>query len=169
MSLPFEALVRALLLAVVWWAVSEGSAGAWTVGLPVVALAAAASLALAPDPLPRPRLLPLLAFLPFFVRRSIAGGVDVARRAFDPALPLAPALVRVPVEGMGPAERIAFALVVSLLPGTLSARLEGDRLRVHVLDEGLPVQAELLELEARLAPVFGRAAALPQAGRGQAG
>jgi multicomponent Na+:H+ antiporter subunit E len=151
-----EGLVRGLALALVWHALTDGSASSWAIGAPVVLAAAAASLALAPQPFPRLRLLPLLAFVPFFVVQSVRGGADVAWRALRPAMPLSPAFTTFSLTPMSPGERIAFALIVSLLPGTLSARLEADELRVHVLDEGLSNDRSLARLSARLAPVFGR-------------
>lgn len=157
-SLPRGGVVlfRTVALALVWYAVSGGSASSWTIGGPVVLAAATASLVLAPEPLPRPRLIPLLAFLPYFAVQSIKGGADVAVRALRPSMPLAPGFVTFPLAAMSPAERVAFALIVSLLPGTLSARLEDQELRVHVLDQRLPIDRALAALAARLGPVFGR-------------
>jgi multicomponent Na+:H+ antiporter subunit E len=155
-SLAGEALVRALALALVWYALTDGVPSSWAIGVPVVLIAALASLGLAPEPLPRLRLIPLLAFVPFFIVQSVRGGADVAWRALRPAMPLAPGFTTFPLTAMAPAERIAFALIVSLLPGTLSARLEADELRVHVLDARLPIEESLARLSDRLARVFGR-------------
>lgn len=155
-ALAGEALARAVALALVWYALTDGVASSWAIGAPVVLAATAASLALAPQPFPRLRLLPLLAFVPFFVVQSVRGGADVAWRALRPAMPLAPGFTTFPLATMAPAERIAFALIVSLLPGTLSARLEADELRVHVLDARMPIEESLARLSARLGPVFGR-------------
>ena len=157
-SFAGEVLARALALALVWYALTDGAASSWAIGAPVVLAAAAASLALAPEPVPRLRLLPLLAFLPFFVAQSVRGGADVAARALRPGVvPLEPGFTTFSVTPLGAAERVVFALLVSLLPGTLSARLEGDQLRVHVLDQRLPIERSLALLAHRLTPVFGRA------------
>jgi multicomponent Na+:H+ antiporter subunit E len=59
--------------------------------------------------------------------------------------------------GEGP--RVLLALVVSLLPGTLAVRLEGDRLTLHALDVGSPVQSELRRIEDAIARLFGAGAA----------
>ena len=46
------------------------------------------------------------------------------------------------------------ANVVSLLPGTLSADIDGDGLVVHALDGRLPVTEQLAVLESRVADLF---------------
>ena len=146
------ALRRTLVLAVLWWAIAGEPA--WTFGVPAVALAAGASLWLAPQRTPF-RLLPALGFVAFFLWYSLRAGFDVARRALAPSLPLAPGVVehrmRLPA-GLG---RVIFVNTVSLVPGTLSAELAGERLHVHALDTRLPVEAQLRNLEARIAAIFG--------------
>lgn len=155
-GLARKALARGLAFAAIWWVLSEGEATSWSIGIIAVALATAASLALVPGPLPRLRILPLLRFIPFFIARSVQGGIDVARRAFQPVPALAPAFTSYSVAGMGTAERAVFAMICGLFPGTLSARLDGEMLQLHVLDETMPVMDEFAEAEARLAPIFGR-------------
>jgi multicomponent Na+:H+ antiporter subunit E len=44
------------------------------------------------------------------------------------------------------------------MPGTVGVRLAGDQLRVHVLDERLPVAAEAAALETHIARMFGSTA-----------
>jgi multicomponent Na+:H+ antiporter subunit E len=145
--------VRALLFAVLWWVLAGGAA--WGFGAPVVAAAVGVSLAL--QPVRRVWLRPwgLLRFAGYFLMRSPRAGLDVARRAFAPGLPLAPALLdfrlRLPE---GPA-RTLLVNTMSLLPGTLSAGIEGNRLRLHVLDTQLPVEQELREVETHIAAMFG--------------
>jgi multicomponent Na+:H+ antiporter subunit E len=151
-----KALTRALVFAGLWWLLSEGEATSWGIGVIAIGLATAASLALVPGALPRLRILPLLRFIPFFIARSVQGGIDVTRRAFQPVPTLAPGFKSYPVADMGAFERALFAMICGLFPGTLSARLDGETVRLHVLDETMPVMEEFVELEARLAPIFGR-------------
>lgn len=148
--------MRALVFAAAWWVLSEGQVTSWGIGAIAVALATAASLMLLPGALPRLKILPLLRFIPFFIARSVQGGIDVTRRAFQPVPTLAPAFVSYSVAQMGTAERVVFAMICGLIPGTLSARLDGETLRFHVLDEAMPVMKEFANVEARLAPIFGR-------------
>jgi multicomponent Na+:H+ antiporter subunit E len=150
-----DALLRTAVLAVVWWAISEGDPEAFAVGVPAIALAVAASLALRPGGGQRPRLLGLVRFVPYFVGQSFMGGLDVTRRALTSPPDLDPDIVDYAVGLSGETPRVTFVNVVSLLPGTLSTRLEDDVLRVHVLDRRLPVRDQLRRLEARIADLYG--------------
>lgn len=120
----------------------------------MVVLATGAALALR-NPLAL-RIAPLAAlkFSVFFAHHSFRGAWDVTKRAFHPRLPLNPGLVsyslRLPE---GPAQ-IFLVNVTSLLPGTLSADLEGRDLLLHVLDASPAVLEEMRILENHIAAVF---------------
>jgi multicomponent Na+:H+ antiporter subunit E len=51
---------------------------------------------------------------------------------------------------------VLFVNVISLMPGTLSTRLEGGIVRVHALDRGLPIARQLARLEQRIAAIYGQ-------------
>jgi len=51
--------------------------------------------------------------------------------------------------------RLLLSAMVGLLPGTLASRVDADEMRVHVLDERLPWQATVAELERRLERLLG--------------
>jgi len=138
-----------------WWALTDGDTGTWWFGLPLAVIAALLSIRLLPAKGRLWSLKGLLRFIPFFLYQSLHGGLDVAVRALRPRLPIAPALIHYSVRLPEGAARIFFADVISLLPGTLSAELDDVRLRVHVLDEGLPVTQKLSALEDRVAELFG--------------
>lgn len=145
---------RLVLFAGLWWAFADGSVANPGLAGVVVLGAAAASLRLT-----RPsawRLAPagLLRFVLFFLGRSMMAGVDVARRAVDPRLPIAPGVLSYRTALPAGAPRACFAAVVSLLPGTLSVGLVADRLEVHALDVRDDVRAHLEALERRIAAIF---------------
>lgn len=141
-----------------WLVFSGGDAGAWPPGLLAAGAATWTSLRLLP-PSPgriKPAALPGLVLR--FSKQSLLGGMDVAWRALSPRLPLDPGFVACALRRLppGPA-RNAFAAELSLLPGTLAAGMEGDRLVLHCLDRRQPV-AELAEdEEARFAAALGAA------------
>jgi multicomponent Na+:H+ antiporter subunit E len=155
-------LRRALTLAVVWWAVSEGETYGWWYGVMVVVLATVVSLRLRPPKAgglaPRElvgRAGALLTLTGWFVARSLLGGVDVARRALSPSLPLEPGMVRHEL-GIPPGQaRTVVVWLISLMPGTLSAELDGDALQVHALDVTADVNGQVAELEDRVGRVSG--------------
>lgn len=148
---------RGALLAILWWALADGDVASWWFGVPCLLLAVLASLALAPERRYVVRPLGLAAFVPFFLHRTIRGSIDVAWRALHPRIPIDPDLVyydlRVP-EGPG---RLLFASAINLLPGTVCAKFEGDRLLLHVLDCGATdLNAELEALERRIDAALAR-------------
>jgi multicomponent Na+:H+ antiporter subunit E len=158
---PKEFWPRAAIFAGLWWILAQGRLDSFWVGVPVILGAAAASLYLAPPGLaPGLRPGPFARLVLHFVSRSLRGGVDVALRALDPRVPLAPALLEYPLRLPSGAARVLLVNAVSLMPGTLSATLREDVLCVHVLDRRQPVEAELRSLEARVAEAFGLSADL---------
>jgi multicomponent Na+:H+ antiporter subunit E len=150
-------LVRFVILLTVSVAVFEARADA----LPVIVLAAAAA-AVVTTRLParapfRLQPLQLLLHLPWFTAFAARGGVDVAVRALAPRGVVRPGFVDYDIRMQDPVARVMFANAVSLMPGTLTARLEQRRLRVHMLDERADVVPRLAALEQRVARVFGEA------------
>ncbi len=146
--------VRLVVFGALWWVVSEGETPFGAVPGLVIAVAAGASLRLVPPRSNRVRWGGALRFVPFFLGQAIAGGLDVARRAWLPRLPIDPGIVTVPLLLRSEHARVALAWAVSLLPGTASAGLRDDGLTVHALDRRLPLRERLLELERRLADAF---------------
>jgi multicomponent Na+:H+ antiporter subunit E len=148
-------LARGLLFGGLWWVLTEGALHGLVLSLASVVLAAMASMALVPPGAWRWRVGGLLRFVPFFLWQSAQGGIDVARRAFHPRLPIQPGTLVFPLRlPPGPA-RAFFAGTLSLLPGTVSTELRGDTVHIHTLDERMPVAETLRRLEARVAALFG--------------
>lgn len=140
-------LLPALALAVLW-AILSGSRG-WTIGVPVILIAMAAISV--DTPAGRWSAAGVARFIPYFLWNSLRGAIDVASRALQPGLPIDPALVRYEMRLDGTAARVLMANTVTLLPGTLSADLQGRVLLVHVLNASGPVTGMLCTLEERVA------------------
>jgi len=148
-------LLYVSLLLLLWFALTAGNPAAGWFGIPLSLGGALVALKLLPAKGRMWSLAGLIRFVPWFVRESLLGGADVARRALHPRLPLAPAVLDYPTAlPEGPA-RTFLAGLISLLPGTLSAEWKGGELRIHVLDEGLAVEGRLRLLERRVADLFG--------------
>lgn len=148
-------LWRSALFAVLWWALTGGNLDSWGVGVVSVALATAASLHLLPPVNTYVSRIGLLRFLVFFIVQSLRGGAQVAGFALRPRMGLRPGFheidLRLP-DGIG---RMLLANTMSLLPGTLSVELQGNRLYLHVLDERAPTETEVRTAETRLAHLLG--------------
>ena len=90
--------------------------------------------------------------------QSVLAGIDVARRAFDPRLPLKTGFVVYPVRyPRGPA-RNAFASLTSLLPGTVPVRDDAQGLLYHCLDVEQPVAEQLAAEEEAVSRALRRTA-----------
>lgn len=146
---------RTLLLAVLWWLITQGRMDAWVVGLPAVVLAALASVALGNDRDSgfSPAALP--AFLVLFLRDSVRGGLDVALRTLGPELRVAPGFRRYRLRVSHPAARVLLINCIGLLPGTLAADLDGDYAELHLLDTAVDPAPQLRQLEQAVARLFG--------------
>jgi multicomponent Na+:H+ antiporter subunit E len=145
------ALERGLLFFLLWLVLMPSAKLAdLIVGLIAAALATWTSLRLLPPESGYLRLGALLAFVPHFMWQSVLAGVDVARRAFDPRMPLRPGFVICRVGfPPGPA-RNEFAVITSLLPGSVPAGDAEGAIIYHALDTGQPVVEQLAEEEKRL-------------------
>ncbi|MDI6713288.1 MAG: Na+/H+ antiporter subunit E [Anaerosomatales bacterium] len=118
------------------------------------AVVAAAMLAPMTGFMPRPRPAGLARFAAYFVAQSVTGGVDVALRALSPRMKLDPGWIRYPMRLTAPGLQAMFADCISLLPGTLCARIEGGAVEVHALDRSADLRASLETLEQRLSDAF---------------
>jgi multicomponent Na+:H+ antiporter subunit E len=94
-------------------------------------------------------------FLLFFLQRLFVGGVDVALSAVSPKLAISPAWVDYELQGNSPDVSLALSVIVGLLPGTLAAKIDGQSMRVHLLDARADWQRDIGKLEAHLALLLG--------------
>lgn len=155
-----RAMLAAPALAGCWWLFTQDP-GSWVVGAPTV-MVGAGMVGAMPVAAPATRLWMLPRFAPWFVWQSIRSGVDVALRALRPGLAIAPGLLARRTILTGDA-RVLFANTITLLPGTLSARIERDVLTIHALDRSSDLDPGLDELERRIAVVAGAPVIGPRA------
>ena len=113
------------------------------------------SLRLLPPGSSRPSLMALAGLVLHFLRQSVIAGADVAWRALDPRLPLKPGFVPYQIHSLSGGARNVFAMLTSLLPGTVPIGEEGGQLVYHCLDVDQPVASELAAEEAALSRALG--------------
>lgn len=147
-------LIRSLPLAAVWLVIAQGRADAWLVGLPAVLIAAVASVRLSGTALPQLRLAALPRFIGLFLRESIRGGIDVAQRTLRPAMRIRPGFYRYRPRLQDPFARVLIINAISLLPGTLTADVEGELIVLHMLDTRDDPREELQRLEQAVAGIL---------------
>lgn len=141
------------MFSIVCWILTDGAASSWWIGVPAVLPAVMTSTVLLPPV--TFSWYEFLKFVPFFLVRSLIGGTDVARRAFHPRMPIAPDLVEYRLQLPTGLSRVFMINTVNLLPGTLSAELAENVLKVHVIDGRNNFLAELQVVEKHVAQIFG--------------
>jgi multicomponent Na+:H+ antiporter subunit E len=138
------AALRALLYFGLWLVIDQSAKPANLLfGVIATASATWTSLWLLPPATGRVRIFALLRLLPRFLWQSLVAGVDVARRAFSPSLPLNPGFVDYPVGLPRGSARNAFELISSLLPGSVPTNESEAAIEYHCLDVHQPVVEQL--------------------------
>jgi len=142
------------LLAALWWLLSGGDPHSWIIGVPAV-LGAYWQVQSRPVKEKRPiSLIGLLRFAPYFVWESLRGGLDVALRTLAPHMRIQPGFRAYRTQLRRPDARVFFANCVCLLPGTLAADCEGDRVQVHQLDARFDTTDDLRLLEQAVLRIY---------------
>ena len=126
----------------------------WVIGLPTVIVATWSYSRLSPRRSGRVSMIGVLRLLPVFFWESFRGGFDVAQRVLRLRPKINPGLFDYRLNLSSTSARVFFVDLVSLLPGTLSADIRGDRMRIHALDLSQDSVTELWRLERRVAAVF---------------
>ena len=137
-----------------WWILTEGNTQDLWFGLITAVIATWVSLIVIPPSRIRWRLVPVILFIPYFLWRSLLGGIDVARRAFCPTLSLSPTLRTYQLNLQDQPQQAFLAWVITLSPGTSSVDLADGHLTVHLLDQDLLSEEALRVLEAKVARLF---------------
>jgi len=149
--------MRVIGFAILWLMLAGDSPADLGAGAVAAVAATWVSLHLLPPSRSRMRPVAFARFAVRFLQQSVIAGVDVARRAFDPRLPLSPGFAVYPV-GLPPGSgRNMFTALMSLSPGTVPTGPDPrDRLLVHCLDVEQPITAQLAAEEAAFAQAIGR-------------
>lgn len=74
-----------------------------------------------------------MRFHVFLAREILIANLDVARRILTPGKSISPELVNVDVPQRTDLGRVIYANAITLTPGTVSVRLDKDRVLVHAL------------------------------------
>lgn len=159
---------RLALFAGLWLLLTKAALSSWVIGLIVVPIATALSLMLLPPAIKhhhkhhqgsRICIPGLLGFIPFFIWQSLRGGWQAARFALQSGLPLQPGFFVYQTQLPAGSARVFFLHLTSLMPGTLSATIDDDRLHVHALTDLAQSEQDLRQSEQKVAALFGKGAA----------
>jgi multicomponent Na+:H+ antiporter subunit E len=136
----------------IWLVLAGWSPWNAVVGIAAAALATWAGVVLLPPAAGRLPVLRVARVAAVFLWQSVAAGVDVAWRVFQPAMPLRPGIVKVaPRLPAGPG-RLLFRGLASLQPGSLACGVDEDGyLLFHCLDTREDVEGALSRLQDEIA------------------
>ena len=148
-------VLRVIVLAGLWFGLNGFDAKSWLIGIPAVVLAALINYKSLPRGSWRWRARGILPMLAFFFKESFLGAFDVAQRALRSNMPIHPGFVSYRCRLTSTSARLFFADLITLMPGTLSARAENADFLIHSLDTRGDVEASLRKLELKVADLFG--------------
>ena len=77
-------------------------------------------------------------YLVWLMKEILVASVRVTSIILDPRLPIRPGLVRYRAPQRTEVGRVLYANSITLTPGTLTARMDGDELEVHSLARTQP-------------------------------
>jgi multicomponent Na+:H+ antiporter subunit E len=146
---------RFLLWFGIWLVMAGWSPWNAVVGVAAAALAAWAGGILLPPAGRRLSLVRVSRFAAGFVWQSVAGGVDVAWRVFQPKMPLRPGIVRVAPRLAAGTPRLLFRGLASLQPGSLACGVDDEGyLLFHCLDTREDVEGALSRMQDEFAGLW---------------
>ncbi len=151
-----------ILLSASWLILTAGDLVSWAIGLPFIAMA----ILLQPGSetsgensilknSPFSKILGLVQFAFFFLVESVRGGLDVSRRVLARKPKVDPAFFDYSMQLQLPSSQQFFIGSVSLLPGSLSADLMNNQLRIHTLDQHTNTTLGVKRLELLVGKIFG--------------
>ena len=99
-----------------------------------------------------------LLYWPWLAKEIVKSAWDVTRIVLDPALPVAPRLVRVGTSQKTPTGVVIYANSITLTPGTISVEVsrENRELLVHALTSGGADGLATGDMDRRVAAIEGR-------------
>lgn len=112
-------------------------------------------------PAPRPplrrtpqRLWRFAVYVVWLLWRVLVSSVEVARVALHPRMPMEPGFVRFTTNLSSPMARATLANSITMVPGTMTVRLDGDEYLVHALWPGAAEDLRTAAMQRRIAHVF---------------
>jgi len=95
----------------------------------------------------------ILAYWVWLIWEIVKSNIDVARRILNPALPIAPCLIRVKATQGSELGHVIFANSITLTPGTVSIVVEDRTVLVHAIARELADDLQTGEMDRRVTAV----------------
>ncbi|MFQ3246800.1 MAG: multicomponent Na+:H+ antiporter subunit E [Arenicella sp.] len=156
-SLDF--LLRIILFSFFWGLLVRFDQGSLGVGVAFILAASLLSLYLAQQQRKTKQWLrspvSLLSFIVYFAVQSLRGGWEIAKLALSHKLRLSPGFVKYHTNLATESQVFTFMQILSLLPGTVSARQHGRELTIHVMNMETFDAAEIDDCQMRIKKLLG--------------
>lgn len=160
-----RARIELFVLLLAFWLVLSDHLEPLFIGMGVASAAGVAWLLgdffhdLFPDPRPPLRRTPqrlwrYVVFIVWLLGRVLVSSVEVARVALHPRMPMEPGFVRFTTTLSSPMARTTLANSITLVPGTMTVRMDGDQFLVHALWPGAAEDLRTAAMQRRIAHVF---------------
>ncbi|MBA6339935.1 Na+/H+ antiporter subunit E [Colwellia sp. MB02u-10] len=157
--LSWRFFIRFALFSLFWGLLTRWQQNSLGLGIVFITMASVLSLYLAPQQQKRHQWLKkpfsILSFLYYFYVQSLRGGWSIAKLALSPKLKLSPGFIKYHTDLANDSQVFTFMQVLSLLPGTVSARQNAQELTIHVLDMNTFNQAEIDDCQIRIKQLLG--------------
>ena len=98
----------------------------------------------------------MLLYMPYLGLEIVKANLDVARRIVSPRMPIGPRVFRTKARQKSDLGRVIYANSITLTPGTVSIKIEGDEITVHALTEQAQAGVENDEMNRRVVRVEGK-------------
>ena len=89
-------------------------------------------------------------YLAWLMWQVLRANIDVARRIWDPSMPIRPVYRKLEVSIQQPLLKTIYANSITLTPGTVTVKVGDDHFWVHALDPGGVDELQQGEMEARV-------------------
>lgn len=97
--------------------------------------------------IPGPR---FFLYLVWLLGRVVKANIDLAKRLWDPALPVRPVWERLDTRVESPLQKTLYANSITLTPGTLTTDVRDDHFMIHAVDEAALEELRRGEMERRI-------------------
>ena len=95
----------------------------------------------------------ILRYWVWLGRELIRANIDVARRIVQPSMPISPNVFTVRADQRTELGQVTYANSITLLPGTVTMDIEGDRFTVHALTREAAAELQRGEMNRRVCAV----------------
>lgn len=128
-------LARLIMFTIIWLIFTKFRVDSLIVGMPAIILSSIVSYRLSNNNTHNISVAGVTSFCIFFIMESLKGGVDIAKRVYARNLEINPFYIEYESNLKSETQRLLFSCCVSLLPGTLTASLNGNSMLIHSLIE----------------------------------